>query len=132
MNERMYMRRTLILLSAALGLFGVLWFSRVGNTAPPAADPWEGTYVKFAEHDWQERGGEGQAPTITITKDGDGYVLSKPYDGRKFREIKPGVLADHEGGIGKIYGGSYQFANGAEGRMLCAGFCYETFYLFRK
>jgi hypothetical protein len=126
------MRRTLILLSAAVALLGLLGFSRVGSTAPPADDPWEGTYLKFTEYESERRGSEGCAPTITITRDGDGYVLSKPYDGRKFREFKPGVLSDREGGIGKIYRGSYKFANGSEGRILYAGFCYEQFYLFRK
>jgi hypothetical protein len=99
--------------------------------AEPAAkvdDPWVGTYS------WSIFGG-GKAldtprePRITITKDGDGYKLSKPFDKYEFKEVKKGVLAGDKGALGYVYLGAMEFSDGRKARVLFADFCYESFYL---
>jgi hypothetical protein len=94
-------------------------------------DPWSGTYLKFAEFDFLRT--DGSAPHITITRDGDGYRLSKPYNDHKFIEVEKGVLEDSKKIFGKIYLGSTQFVAGSKkpATVLKAEFCYEHFHLWR-
>jgi hypothetical protein len=94
-------------------------------------DPWCGNYLKFAEFDFLRT--EGSAPRITITRDGDGYRLSKPYDDYKFIEVEKGVLEDSKKLFGKIYLGSAQFVAGSQkpATVLRVEFCYEHFHLWR-
>jgi hypothetical protein len=99
--------------------------------AQPADDPWCGTYLKFAEFDFLRT--EGSAPRIAITRDGDGYRLSKPYDAYKFIEVEKGVLQDSQKIFGSIYLGSAQFVAGSKkpATVLRVEFCYEHFHLWR-
>jgi hypothetical protein len=115
-------------LALAAAVFGAL---RPSGTEPPAKtdDPWVGTYLMFGEYDWRRTGQFGEAVTITITKEGDVYKLSKPFDLHPFKEVKKGVLQDGKGGLGSLFLGSMEFSNGARGRILRAEFCYESFYL---
>jgi hypothetical protein len=76
-----------------------------------------------------ERGTKARS-SITITRDGDAYTLSKPYETWKFKEIKKGVLSDGKGGIGTIYHGTATYADGQQVRILRAEFCYEQFILY--
>lgn len=109
-------------------------FARVCHSADPQArqaDPWVGTYVKYAVYDTQRSGQCGEALRITITKDRDGYSLGKPYADRRFREVEKGVLSDGTGGLGRILLGSAEFADGVKVPLLRAEFCYERFILYR-
>jgi hypothetical protein len=111
---------------------GMSYFSS-GRAADKPAEKtasWEGTYFKYAQFDSGRQGQFGEAKQLTITKDGDVYRLSKPYDGRRFTEIRKGVLSDVQGGIGKIHFGSAEFADGKRVRVLRADFCYEYFILY--
>jgi hypothetical protein len=104
-----------------------------GRTAEPAArqaDPWAGEYFKFSRYDKERIGQFGEAQKITITKGADGYYLSKPYADRKFTEMEKGVLSDGQGGLGKIYLGSAEFADGKRVPILRVEFCYEQFILY--
>jgi hypothetical protein len=108
-------------------------FFAPGHTAEPAArkaTPWAGTYLKYARYDTDRRGQFGEARQVTITKGDDGYHLSKPYDGRTFTESEKGVLSDGAGGLGKLYLGYAEFADGKRVRVLRAEFCYEQFILY--
>ena len=103
------------------------------GTAEPAAektDPWAGTYLKYGRYETQRQGQFGEARAITISKDDHGYRLSAPYDKWTFTEVERGVLSDREGGIGKIYLGSAEFADGKRVPVLRAEFCYERFILY--
>src|SRR5690349_10723109 len=107
--------RPILLALAALSFLGALSLLASGRAAEPAApetDPWTGDYLKYARHDTERKGQFGEAKHIKITKDADGYRLSEPYAGRRFTEVKKGVLSDGEGGLGKIYLGSAAFADG--------------------
>jgi hypothetical protein len=124
------MRYLLPLISfvVAAALFSVLRPS--GAEAPAKSeDPWVGTYVLFAEYDTKRAGAFGEAAKITITKEGDVYKLSKPYDLHQFKEVKKGVLEGDKGAFGHLFLGSMEFSNGSRGRILRAEFCYESFYL---
>jgi hypothetical protein len=120
----------------SLALLAAVVFAAPGPITPePAAkagDPWTGTYLKFGEYETDRTGQFGEAPRITIKKDGDVYTLSKPYELWKFKETKKGALEDAPGGIGSIKLGSMEFGDGTRGRVLRADFCYEAFYLFGR
>jgi hypothetical protein len=113
-----------------------LWAIAVVATGPAAqptaqeAERWAGTYFKYARYDAHRQGQFGEAQQVTITRKGDGYTLSKPYEGRKFTEAEKGVLSDGTGGLGKIYLGSAEFADGKRFRILRVEFCYEQFILY--
>src|SRR5579862_7239921 len=115
---------------AAIGV-AVLAVLRPSGAEPAAKadDPWVGTYLYYAEYDHNRQGQFGEARKITISKDGDIYKLSKPFDNGKFRETKKGVLSDEKGGLGKLFLGSMEFSDGVRARVLRADFCYETFTL---
>jgi hypothetical protein len=98
--------------------------SRSADPPAPVADSWEGTY---ARRGWANGGGVDEH--VTITKSGDGYYLSKPYDGRKFTEVEKGVLSDDKGGLGRIYAGAATFSDGTRFKILRVEFCYESFFL---
>ncbi len=95
-------------------------------------DPWVGSYLKYARYDLGRLGQFAEAQTITISKNGDGYSLSKPYDEAQFKEITKGILSDRVGGLGKIFFGSVEYADGKKDSILRAEFCYEDFILYRK
>jgi hypothetical protein len=125
--------RPILFTLAVLSLLGVLAFFASGGTAEPAtqeADPWAGEYLKYARFDTGRRGQFGEAQQIKITKGADGYYLSKPYAGRRFTEVEKGVLSDGKGGLGKIYLGTAEFADGKRVQILRAEFCYEQFILY--
>jgi hypothetical protein len=126
------MRYLLALGSLALLGAGVFATLRTHATEPAAIpeDRWVGAYLKLGRYEIDRTGQFGEAPTITIRKEGDIYKLSKPYDVWKFKETKKGVLEDAPGGIGSIKLGTMEFSDGTRGRILRADFCYETFYLF--
>jgi hypothetical protein len=129
------MRRPLLFTLAALSFTGSLAFFASGRTAEPAAqeaDRWVGEYLKYARYDTERRGQFGEAQQIRIAKGADGYYLSKPYAETKFTEVKNGVLSDGKGGLGKIYLGSAEFADGKRVQILRAEFCYEQFILFGR
>jgi hypothetical protein len=94
-------------------------------------DPWVGTYRKYEKYYMQKVEQLGTVQMITITKEGDGYSLGRAYSGRRFREIKKGVLSDGPGGYGKIYLGSAEYADGMKVPILRVEFCYERFELYR-
>jgi len=126
------MRRTLLILAVVIPVVCLTFFA-AGGTAEPAAekaDLWTGTYLKYARYDTRRQGQFGEAQQITIAKHADGYHLSQPYAGRKFTEVEKGVLSDGKGGLGKIYLGSAEFADGKRVRVLRADFCYEWFILY--
>jgi hypothetical protein len=75
--------------------------------------------------------GTGEAQTITITKDANGYSLGKPYDDQHFTEGTRWVLSDGKGGLGKVYLGSAEYADGKKVPILRVEFCYENFVLYR-
>jgi hypothetical protein len=99
--------------------------------AQPAGDPWCGTYVKLG--DQAILSPDGRVPHVAITRDADGYRLSKPYDGDTFIEVEKGVLQDSNKILGRIYLGSVQFAGGSRksATVLRAEVCYEAFLLCR-
>ena len=99
--------------------------------AHPPADPWCGTYAKLEQHGLQSP--DGRAPRIEITRQDDGYHLSKPYDSYTFSEVEKGVLQDRNKVLGKIFLGSAQFAGDSKksATVLRAEFCYEVFLLWR-
>ncbi len=95
-------------------------------------DPWIGSYLKYARYDTGRTGQFGEALTITISKDRDGYAMSKPYAEAHFKEKTKGVLSDGDGGLGKIYLGSVEYADGKKDTILRVEFCYENFILYRQ
>ena len=113
-------------------LVGLVTFAGGGfaDLATKKADQWEGTYLKYAHFDTGRQGQFGEAHRITITKTKDGYRLSEPYGDWTFTEIEKGVLSDGKGGLGKIYLGSAEFADGKRVPVLRAEFCYEQFILY--
>jgi hypothetical protein len=124
------MRSLFLFTAATLVGAGVISFNQSTQAEPAAkkADPWVGTYVKYSRYD---PGHQGQFGQIKITKDADGYHLSRyPYSLRTLTEVKKGVLSDGPGGLGKIYLGSMEFVDGKRGRVLRAEFCYENFLLY--
>ena len=95
-------------------------------------DPWVGGYLKFGRYRYRRGGQSKEALKISITKDEQGYQLDPVYATQHFTEIKPGVLSDGPGGLGKIYLGSAEFADGFKIPVLRAEFCYEHFILYRE
>ena len=107
----------------------------VGNAAEKPAeekDPWVGNYLKFGRYRYRGDAQSKEALQISITKDEQGYKLDPTYATQHFTEIKPGVLSDGQGGLGKIYLGSADFADGFQIPVLRAEFCYEQFFLYRE
>lgn len=96
------------------------------------SEPWVGSYWKYARYDTGRTGQFGEAQLMTISKDRDGYTLSKPYADAHFTEKTKGVLSDREGGLGKIYLGSVEYADGKKETILRVEFCYENFVLYRE
>jgi hypothetical protein len=94
-------------------------------------DPWVGVYFKYARYDTERNGQFGEAQKLTISKDRDGYSLSKPYTDAHFKEIEKGVLADRDDGLGKIYLGHVVYADEKKESILRVEFCYERFYMCR-
>jgi hypothetical protein len=128
------MRPIFAILAALASVWGIAFFA-IAHTAEPTAqeaDRWLGRYLKYARYDSHRQGQFGEAQQITITKKDDGYYLSKPYDLRKFTEVEKGVLSDAPGGLGKIYLGSAEFADGKRFRVLRVEFCYEHFILYSE
>lgn len=126
------MRRAPLMLLALTLLAGLVVHANSG-TAEPAAekkDPWVGTYLQYSRHDSHRQGQFGEARAVTISKHEGGYRLSAPYDSWTFTEVEKGVLSDGKGGIGKIYLGSAEFADGKRVPVLRADFCYEWFILY--
>ncbi len=128
------MRPALLILGALALTAGLALATHRGGAEPAAgtADPWSGTYLKYDRYDTHRQGQFGEAQQITITRDGDGYRLSKPYEGRKFTEVRKGVLSDGKGGLGKLYLGTAEFADGKRVRILRAEFCYDWFILYAQ
>jgi len=126
------MRRAPIMLLALTLLTSlvVLASSRTAERATEKTDPWVGTYLQYGRFETQRQGQFGEARTITISKDERGYRLSAPYDSWTFTEVEKGVLSDGKGGIGKIYLGSAEFADGKRVPVLRADFGYEWFILY--
>jgi len=124
-------RASLILLPLTL-LASLVVLASFGSAEPAAEkkDPWVGTYLKYGRFETQRQGQFGEARAITISKDEKGYRLSAPYDSWTFKEVEKGVLSDGKGGIGKIYFGSAEFADGKRVPVLRADFCYEWFILY--
>lgn len=105
--------------------------SQAQETPLPESDRWVGTYLKYSKYDTARTGQFGEAQSITISKDGDGYSLSKPYADAHFREETKGVLSDRPGGLGKIYFGTAEYSDGKKASILRIEFCYENFILYR-
>lgn len=129
------MRPTLLFVLAAALVVSLLCLTHGRGAEPPArqADPWVGTYLKYDRYDTRRQGQFGEAQQVTITRDGNGYRLSKPYNGWKFTEVRKGVLSDVEGGgphLGKLILGTAKFADGKHTRVLRAEFCYDWFFLY--
>jgi len=124
--------RSLMLVVAGLALVaGVVVFasSLAAEAEKAEPDPFVGSYLKFGR--WKPRKGQfGEVPSITITKAGDTYQLSRPYDTWKFKPVEKGVISDGKGGLGSIYAGKTQFVDGFRVRTLRAEFCYEHFILY--
>lgn len=102
-----------------------------GRQPEKPADPWEGTYLKHAEHGYGGADHQGwwRVPQITITKTADGYSLGKAYPEFVFTEVKPGVL---KSGLGLLTRGTVEYADGRTARVLRAEFCYESFVLYDR
>lgn len=128
-------RREMLSIAGAASAYTLTNQARTNQAAEPSlqeVDPWVGVYLKFAKYDSSRIGQFGEAETITISKDRDGYYLSKPYADAQFKEKARGVLSDREGGWGKIYLGSVEYADGKKESILRVEFCYEDFFLYRE
>jgi len=106
------MRYLFSLACVGVAVITIFFALRPGLAEPTAKneDPWVGTYSWFGAADGSADG-SARAPRITITKEGDGYKLSKPFDRHEFRELKKGVLAADKGALGWVYLGSMEFSN---------------------
>lgn len=124
------MRRIHYIFLALTLLVGLLVVASAGTAEAEKADRWEGTYLKYGRYDIHRQGQFREALAITISKHGNGYRLSTPYDSWTFTEVEKGVLSDGKGGLGKIYLGSAEFADGKRVPVLRAEFCYEQFILY--
>jgi hypothetical protein len=123
-------RRELLAIAALASAYTVT--SQAAESPSRDADPWVGTYLKYSKYDTKRVGQFGEAQTITISKDRDGYALSEPYADAHFRERTKSVLSDRPGGLGKIFFGSVDYADGKKVSVLRAEFCYENFVLYRE
>ena len=98
-----------------------------------AKSEWEGSYLKFVKLIPHKMAQFESVPTVTIKKMGENeYTLGKMYADRVFKEVEKGVLSDGEGGLGKLYFGSVEFAGGFRAKVLGVDFCYEDFILYRE
>lgn len=118
-------------LASACSLTGQAQESPVQESTLHKSDPWIGTYLKYSRYDTRRTGQFGEAETITLSRDRDGYSLSKPYAQAHFKEMTKGVLTDGQGGLGKIYLGTAEYADGKKISILRVEFCYEDFVLYR-
>lgn len=128
-------RRELLGITGAISAYTLTCQSQTGQaqeTPTQETEPWIGSYLKYARYDTGRTGQFGEAQTITISKDRDGYTLSKPYADAHFKEKTKGVLSDGDGGLGKIYLGSVEYSDGKKDTILRVEFCYEDFVLFRE
>ncbi len=120
----------------ALGLAFVLCvLAYVCQSAEPpqeTVDPWLGSYHKHAVFHDSLSSRDGKAVRLTIRKSDEGYAFEELYTGRVFREIEKGVLSDGQGGLGKIYLGTVEYADGRKAPVVRADFCYEHFVLYRE
>lgn len=128
-------RRKVLWIAGAMSAY-TLANQAQSNQLPEGAtaetDPWVGSYLKYAKYDTKRDGKFGEAQTITVTKDRDGYLLAKPYDHARFTEKSKGVLSDGDGGLGKIFLGTVEYADGKKETVLRVEFCYEDFILYRE
>jgi hypothetical protein len=127
-------RRQMLGIAGAVSAYTLTSQAQTNQAEEPpvqGVDPWVGVYLKFARYDAARIGQFGEAQTITISKDRDGYCLSKPYANAHFNEKSKGVLSDREGGLGKIYFGSVEYADGKKESILRVEFCYENFFLYQ-
>lgn len=111
----------------AVAAVAVVGHHPTGQAAPTVADPWEGKYLKFADHGYRPDAGWWTVPRVEITKTADGYSLGKAYPGVTFQEVKKGVL---RGSVGLLTLGTTEFVDGTKARVLKAEFCYESFVLY--
>lgn len=128
-------RREVLGFAGAMSAYTLTCQAQAGQTQESSSqetDPWIGSYLKFARYDTGRTGQFGEALTITISKDRDGYSMSKPYADAHFKEKTKGVLSDGDGGLGKIYLGSVEYADGKKDSILRVEFCYEDFVLYRE
>lgn len=123
------MRHVSIIVVCALltGLLG--WTSLQSADKKPETDPWVGTYLKFGGYDAKNRDGFAEELKITITKQGEVYKLSKPYDQWEFKETEKGVLTNPP--LGTLYLATAEFPKKNPARVLRVEFCYEHFILYR-
>ena len=128
-------RREMLGISGAISVHALTCQSQIGQAQESPSqetEPWIGSYLKYARFDTERIGSSGEAQTITISKDRDGYSLSKPYADAHFQEKTKGVLSDGDGGLGKIYFGTVEYADGKKYSILRVEFCYEDFVLYRE
>lgn len=128
-------RREILGFAGVMSAFTLTCQAQVGQTQESSSqetDPWIGSYLKYSRYDTGRTGQFGEALTITISKDRDGYCMSKPYADAHFKEKTKGVLSDRDFGLGKIYLGSVEYADGKKDSILRVEFCYEDFVLYRK
>lgn len=110
----------------------VAYVCQSAEPPPEAVDPWIGSYHKHAVFHDSLSSRDGKAVRLTISKSDDGYVFGELYTGRVFHEVEKGVLSDGQGGLGKIYLGTVEYADGKKARVLRADFCYEDFVMYRE
>lgn len=110
----------------ALSVGLLCWASARSADPTPESDPWVGTYRRFGGYPWQKN---EERDSIKITKEGDTYKLSAPYDHWEFKETEKGVLTCRT--MGTINLGTAEFPKGDSARVLRAEFCYEMFILYR-
>lgn len=126
-------KRALILtLGIACGLCVIAYVCQSAELPQGTVDPWIGSYHKHAVFHDSLSSRDGKAVRLTISKNNDGYVFGELYTGRVFHEVEKGVLSDGQGGLGKIYLGTVEFANGTKARVLKVDFCYEDFVMYRE
>lgn len=118
-------------LLATAGILSVTTLAiRSAESKELESDPWEGSYLKYSQYDTERVGGFGEAVILTVTKQGDGYTLGKPYAEQTFHEVSNGVLSDGSGGLGKIFRGTAEYSDGMKVPILRAEFCYESFVMY--
>lgn len=128
-------RREMLGIAGTISAYTLTCQAEIGiaqELSPPEKDPWVGAYLKYGQYDTGRTGQFGEAQTIRVTKDRDGYSLSAPYSHAHFKERSKGVLSDGDGGLGKIYLGSLEYPDGTKATILRADFCYEDFILYRE
>jgi len=126
------MKSFILGISACLLLAFCFMLNQRGSAQPAArdTDPWVGTYLKFGQYDSARQGSFGEAQQITITKEADGYRLTKSFDTYLFVEKTKGVLTDSRGILGSLFLGSVEFSDGQRRTVIRCEFCYEHFILY--